>query len=534
MQYKYVYGYLRLSHDDEDKQDESNSIANQRLLIQQYIKGNQEFDGTCIRFCADDGYSGTNYNRPEFQRMMELVKENKPCCLIVKDLSRLGRDTVETQNYIEKVFPFLQIRFIAINDGYDSNDPVSSRKDTEAKFKNLVNGIYPQICSRNIKQVLKKQAEAGKYKGTMPPFGYCFHGNDRTSLFIDKEVSWIVRLIFEERLSGKNYMDIARLLNERNIITPAAYLKKKGFAPVSSEGMALVWTSQILQRILIDPVYTGVVANHKSENRIVAKKSPVKVPREEWICIPNMHEAIISEEEFNQVLSMKRNGKYYRRCEVPRNIFRGKLRCGYCKRMLRVRCEPAMKNISASCKTAKLDSNAKCYKKCFQLSDVEKVVLDVIKQQAALAEDALEKFKELDQTLDIPKIKRQIQSYDEKAGQCLQRKRLLYEQYVSGELTKERFLDEKEKVSQEAVGYKEKTDALQKQIDQAGKKKENSQVLSSFAKYTELECLTYQIVQELVDVIYFYDPGHIEVFLKFRDEYLEILNGLEEVDVEER
>lgn len=527
MRYEYVYGYLRLSHDDEDKQDESNSIANQRLLIQQYIKGNQEFEGACIRFCADDGYSGTNYDRPEFQRMMELVKENTSCCLIVKDLSRLGRDTVETQNYIEKVFPFLQIRFIAINDGYDSNDPVSSRKDTEAKFKNLVNGIYPQICSQNIKQVMKKQAEAGKYKGSMPPFGYCFHGEDRTSLFIDGEVSWIVRLIFDERLSGKNYTDIAKLLNERNIITPAAYLKKKGFVPFSQDGRALVWTRQILQRILINPVYTGAVANHKSENRIVAKKSAVTVPREEWICIPNMHEAIVSEEEFKKVLSMKRQGKHYRHCEVPRNIFRGKLKCGYCKRSPRVRCEPAMRNISIRCKTALCDSNAKCYKKSFQLSEVEKAVLDLIKQQAALADGALKKFKELDQTQDIPRIKKQIRLYEEKTGQCLQKKRELYEQYVSGEVTKERFLDEKEKISQEAAGYKEKTDALQKQISQAEKKKENSQILSSFAKYTELESLTYPIVQELVDVIYFYDPGHIEVFLNFRDEYLVILEELE-------
>lgn len=531
MRYEYVYGYLRLSHDDEDKSDESNSIANQRLLIQQYIMGNQEFEGACIQFCADDGYSGTNYNRPEFQRMMKLVKENTSCCLIVKDLSRLGRDTVETQNYIEKVFPFLQVRFIAINDGYDSNDPVSTRKDTEAKFKNLVNGIYPQICSQNIRQVMKKQAEAGKYKGSMPPFGYCFHGKDRTSLFIDKEVSWIVRLIFDKRLSGKGCTGIARLLNERKIITPAAYLKKKGFAPVSQEGKSSVWTRGILQRILINPVYMGAVANHKSENRIVAKKSAVKLPREEWICIPNMHEAIVSEDEFNKVLSMKRQGKHYGHCEVPRNIFRGKLKCGYCKRSLRVRCEPARKNISASCKTAKLDSNAKCYKKCFQLSDVEKMVIDLIKQQASLAEDALKKFKELDQTMDISKIKKKIQFYEEKTGQCLQKKRELYEQYISGNITKEKFLDEKEKASQEAAGYKEGIDALQTQIGQAEKKKENSQILSSFAKYSELESLTYQIVQELVDVIYFYDPEHIEVVLNFRDEYLEILNGLEEADV---
>lgn len=530
MQYEYVYGYLRLSRDDEDKQDESNSITNQRLLIQQYIEGNQEFEGTTVRFCVDDGYSGTNYNRPGFQRMIGLVKEHTSCCVIVKDLSRMGRDTVETQNYIEKVFPFLQVRFIAINDGYDSNDPVSSRRDTEAKFKNLVNGIYPQICSKKIKQVMKKQAEAGKYKGSMPPFGYCFHGKDKTALFIDKEVAWIVRLIFDERLSGKGCTDIARLLNEKNIMTPAAYLKKKGFALPSQGGKTLVWTVKILQRILFNPVYMGTMANHKSENRIVAKKSAVTVPREEWICVPNMHEAIVSEEEFNKVLSMKRQGKYSKHYEVPRNIFRGKLRCGYCKRILRVRCEPAMRNMSASCKTAKLDSKAKCYKKCFQLSDVEKAVLCLIKQQAALAEDALKKFKELDQTLDIPKIKKKIQFYEEKADQCLQKKREMYEQYISGDITKEKFLDQKEKVSQEAAGYKEKMDTLQKQIREAEKKKESSQRLSSFAKYTELESLTYQIVQELVDVVYFYDPEHIEVVLNFRDEYLEILDGQEEAD----
>ena len=285
---------------------------------------------------------------------------------------------------------------------------------------------------------------------------------------------------------------------------------------------------------MANPVYTGTVANHKSENRIVAKKSAVAVPREEWICVSNMHEAIVSETEFNKVLSMKKQAKYHGHCEIPRNIFRGKLKCGYCKRSLRVRCEPAMKNISARCKTALCDSKAKCYKKNFPLLDVEEAVLDLIKQQAALADDALKKFKELDQTQDISKIKQQIQFYEEKTGQCLQKKRELYEQYVSGEITKESLLDEKEKASQEAAGYKEKMDALKNQIGQIEKRKENSRMLGSFAKYTELESLTYQIVQELVDVIYFYDPGHIEVCLKFRDEYLEILDGSEEVNAGKR
>ena len=192
MRYEFIFGYARLSKDDDDRQDESNSIANQKLMIRQYIQGREEFRGAHVEFCVDDGYSGTNYNRPGFQKMMELVKSREHSLILVKELSRLGRDTVDTQNYIEKVFPFMQVRFIAINDGYDSEDPVTKRKDSEAKFKNLVNGIYPQICSQSIKQVMRKQAESGKYHGGFPPYGYQFKGEDRTALYIDPEAASVV------------------------------------------------------------------------------------------------------------------------------------------------------------------------------------------------------------------------------------------------------------------------------------------------------------------------------------------------------
>ena len=164
-QYDFIFGYARLSDDDDDKKDESNSIKNQKLLIRQYIQSREDLRDAGVEFCVDDGFSGTNYDRPGFQKMMEMVKSRPHSIIIVKDLARLGRDTVDTQNYIEKVFPFMQVRFIAVNDGYDSDDPVARRKDSEAKFKNLVNGIYPQICSQNVKQAMRKQAEAmGLYR----------------------------------------------------------------------------------------------------------------------------------------------------------------------------------------------------------------------------------------------------------------------------------------------------------------------------------------------------------------------------------
>lgn len=529
MLYKFVFGYLRLSREDEERQDESNSITNQRLLIQQYIEGNEEFDGACVQFCADDGYSGTNYSRPEFERMMKLMKENIPCCLIVKDLSRLGRDTVDTQNYIEKVFPFLRVRFIAINDGYDSSDPIGRKKDSEAKFKNLVNGIYPQICSQNIKQVLRKCAEAGKYHGSIPPFGYRFNGTDKTSLLVDEDASWIVRTIYDKRLAGKNYSEIARELNREGIITPAEYLRKKGFSCLNN-GMIPVWERKTVKNILCNPIYTGSSVNHKTENKVVATKSGKSVGRKDWICVPGMHGAIVSQEEFDKVQSMIKTSTYHQPGKLPKSVLSGKLRCGYCKRRMQMRDEKGLKNVKAYCNTTRYSTETQCYKKGADVPDIEKVILDLVRQQAAVADDTVKQVKKLDHGTDISKRKRQMEKYEEKIRQDLLEKMNLYEQYVSGGCPKEKFLEEKEKISRRTEGYREKADALREEIRQAElkKKQDSSPALRNLAKYKELGELSFQIVQELIEVIYFYDPEHIEVIWKCRDEYLEALDGMKE------
>lgn len=340
MQYKYIIGYLRLSQDDEDATDESNSIKNQRLLIQQFIQGNKEFEGAKNVFFTDDGYSGTNFNRPDFKKMLGMVKNQDSCCIIVKDLSRLGRDTIDTQQYIEKIFPFLLVRFIAINDYYDSNDTFATRKDTEVKFKNLVNGIYPQICSQNIKQVMRKQAEMGKYHGPMPPYGYMFKNGDKTVLFLDKEVSGNVRFIFDKRMEGEKYSEIAKMLNEKEIETPTAYLLRKGYTPNNVQFLH-VWNRHMVKRILFNPVYAGIMANHKTEKIELSAKSCTNLPRKEWIYVPDTHEAIVTVDELDKVMAMvaKGNCTYHRREKIPKNIFRGKIKCGYCGRALRVRSE---------------------------------------------------------------------------------------------------------------------------------------------------------------------------------------------------
>lgn len=525
MRYEFIYGYARLSNDDDDRQDESNSIANQKLLIRQYIQSRGEFRGAHVEFCVDDGYSGTNYNRPGFRKMMEKVKNKAHAVILVKDLSRIGRDTVDTQNYIEKVFPFMQVRFIAINDGYDSDDSVTKRKDSEAKFKNLVNGIYPQICSQNVKQVLRKQAEEGKYKGGFPPYGYQFKGESRTSLFIDEEAAQIVRFIFGKRMAGETYTEIARKLNDGNIPTPAEYLRKKGFALYrQGDGMSL-WTANILKKILSNPVYTGTVVNHKTESIVVSKKVGVNIPKENWICIPGMHEAIVSQEQFAGVQHVKKQNAQCRQGKKSQNIFKGKLKCGYCKRPLRIRSDGTLKQTKGYCRT-RYYKETLCYKKGINISDIEKLVLPLVRQQAAIADDTVKRIKELNRGLDLSKMKRQRERQEEKIRQYNVEKMKSYERYTSGEWTKERFLEEKEKISREIDQCREKADALREELDQAEsrKKKEADKNLLSFAKYTELEALSYQIVQELIENIYVYDPEHIEVIWNYRDEYLENLD----------
>lgn len=223
---KYIAIYLRLSDEDRD-QEESNSIRNQRILLRQYIQSKSEFSAFPIKEFIDDGYSGTNFERPDFQRMLKQAKEGKIKVIIVKDLSRLGRDTIETQEYVEKIFPFLGVRVIAVNDKLDTNLPAQNQNDLEIKFKNLINGIYPEMCSKNIKLQKRKIAEKGEFMGNIPIYGYALKPGESSKLLIDQEAATTVTDIFLWFTQGKRLGEIAKILNVKQIDTPATYLGKR-------------------------------------------------------------------------------------------------------------------------------------------------------------------------------------------------------------------------------------------------------------------------------------------------------------------
>ena len=365
--------------------------------------------------------------------MMGLITRRKRICIIIKDLSRLGRDTIETQNYIEKIFPFLGVRFISINDFYDSSQKPSERKDTEIKFKNLINGIYPQICSDNIKKVMRKQAEMGQYHGSIPTYGYCFHDGVHTKLHLDTEAAAIVRGIFDQRLEGKTYADIARDLNKKKL-KHLPYTCKGKAGRGNKEICEISGTEVLVKQILFNPVYAGLTVRRETETRVPSKRECRYIPRENWICVGGRHEAIVTEQELQKVQDMaEKRRKYYGRTPSSENIFSGLIRCGHCGRKMRIRVTYKEKPIY--CGSITTAPNASCYPKKYKQKDLEELVLVMIKQQVAFAEDTIKQLKRANQTLNIPKLRYRKKQYEKKLALSRQEKMVLYEQYAEEEIS---------------------------------------------------------------------------------------------------
>lgn len=521
MQYKYVFAYLRLSSDDIDKDDVSNSIKNQKLLIEYFVKNHDELKDAEIVFFVDDGYSGTNFNRPDFKRMMDRIKHStKSCCIVVKDLARFGRDTITTQNYIEKVFPFLQVRFIAINDYYDSNTSIRDSKDTEVKFKNLINGIYPSICSKNVKQVLRKMGEEGRYWGSIPPYGYLFSDDGNRTLVLDQETAPLVRYIFDRRLAKAGYSEIARELEAKGIPCPYVYLTSKGYACNGKRDIKSLWNRCTIYNIVTNPVYAGVMVNHKTET-ITPSGRCRTIPQNERIYVEGTHEAIVTKAEFEQVAAMiVHNDPPVRRKDNERYLFAGKVRCGYCHRLMRMR--PEYKRPKMTCSNIRMEGS-KCFKNYYYMEQLETLLLKMIRQEAEMADNALKQIKEMNKTVDLSKLRRKKGAYEGRLKTCRRQKMELYEKFALGTLSKESYLAKKQEIIKKESEYKEEAAEIGKKIAkaEADKARENSPRLKAFAKYTELEALSYEIVQELVDTIYFYDPEHIEFVFNYQDDYLD-------------
>lgn len=385
--------YLRLSRDDssteggndrDENKIESNSIRSQRGLIRSFIKrqGNMEIYDTYV----DDGWSGTNFDRPEFKRMMKDMKDGHINCIIVKDLSRLGRDYIEVGRLIQKIFPAFSVRFIALTDHYDSLTADYNETSLVVPIKNFVNDSYARDISSKVRSHQKVKREKGEFIGAFAVYGYKKSKENKNFLEPDEYAADIVRKIFAWKIEGFSNLAIAEKLNGLGILSPMEYKKIQGenFRTGFVTGVHTKWSAVAVKRILVNESYIGTLVQGKEEKVNYKVKKSVKKPEEEWTKVQNAHEAIIAKEDFEIVQDLMQIDIRAGNGEKGAHLYTGILFCGDCREPMirRVNRYKGKEKVSFICATKNKGGN--CTRHTISEENLSKLVLIGLRQQVSL------------------------------------------------------------------------------------------------------------------------------------------------------
>ncbi|MBR1444857.1 MAG: recombinase family protein [Firmicutes bacterium] len=496
-----VAAYIRLSNDDGDFNDikaESESVSNQRTLIKKYIKENTELCNSQYLEFIDDGYSGLNFDRPQFKKMMECAKEGSIDCIVVKDLSRFGRNHIEAGNYLEYIFPFLGIRFISINDNFDSKY-AESAANIEIGFKNIMHEYYSINMGKNIKAAKEIMHKKGLYMCTYPPYGYKRSKENKYKIEIDEDSAKIVRKIFNMRISGMTYTEIAKRLNQENIPSPKVHLNMK----VYNEFKNSFWNLGNVSSIVKNEVYIGNMVYHKSENIKAARG--IKSVRCTPIVKENTHEAIIEKEIFYCANSIRKKSYKKRSSIVKHYLFSGKLKCKVCSHNYAVK---TGKTIYYFCKSRRYLSDLECFEKYIKEDDIIRCVLDEFNK---LVEKNEIKRKILNSAkknkTDHKKI---ITSTEAKVERLKTKKFDLFEKYAAQTLTSEEYTKRNAEFDERIQKFENELARLRQDY-----KKYDHDSSSLFDEYKNIKNIDRETIDKLIDIIIVDSEGNLEIKWKF-------------------
>ncbi|MBZ4653104.1 MAG: putative site-specific recombinase [Peptococcaceae bacterium] len=505
--------YCRLSRDDE-LQGDSNSIKNQKTILQKYADDN---GFTNTEFFVDDGYSGTNFDRPDWQRLISLVEEGRIGTIIVKDMSRLGRDYLKVGYYTEVLFPGSDIRFIAINNNVDS----ANQQDSDfTPFLNIINEWYAKDTSKKIRAVFKSKGESGKPLCTNPPYGYIKDPEDKTRWIVDEEAAKVVREAFRLCMQGYGPSQIAKEFTRRRIMNPTAHARKNGINIPDNRGHDddYVWRGSTIVHMLSRQEYLGHTVNFKTYRKSYKQKKQMKNDPSEWMIFKNTHEAIIEESVF-EVVQRIRDGR--RRLtpmgEMP--LLSGMMFCADCGNKLyqvRGRGWKHEKEYFVCATYRKIKGG--CSSHQIRNAVVEELLLDGIRRVTAFARDCEEEFvemvtkktrSELDKSMrDSRRELEQAQARIAKLDEIIQR---LYEDNIEGKISDERF-------AKMTANYEAEQQTLEKRVTELKsimtEEKESALNVDHFLtlvrKYTDIKELTAEIIREFVEKIYVYKAERID------------------------
>lgn len=500
-----ICAYMRLSDEDRDifgRKVESGSITSQRRLIMEYINRQPEFKGCNVIERCDDGLSGRFFDtRPQFTEMIEMTKKGKINCIIVKDCSRFGRDYVELGDYLEQLFPFLGVRFIAINDHYDSK---TCEGGLDIAFKNLVYDIYSRDLSKKVKESRRQQALQGKYNAGQTLYGYRKMKKDKHKLELDPEAAPVVREIFDMRLAGMGPTEIARNLNDRCIKCASVYKHEKGESTNHLGGFEnMYWNANTVLQLLSNEVYTGAVVSLKTiVDKVTGKQIPK--PKEEWVRVDDMHEAIVTKEEFRQVQEMIQPQK------APSAFKPCHYRCGICGKGLRRR-----NGDDLYCGTGDVISReCECKEVKAKESYLDDLVLRELKSKLKRVMDAEElKLKRNSSKASAVDGLHSLESALESSKRA---KQMLFEKLADRSIDRETFRAKKQEYDDEIAALEQKiSDArmaeqlLQESTDESRSKVETAK------SFLDLKDMTEDAWKTFVEEVIVYPGYRIEIHWSF-------------------
>lgn len=533
-------GYLRLSKEDGDVAGsetlQSNSIENQKEYIEDYIHSKPEIE--IVDFYIDDGCSGVNFDRPDFQRMLQDIKNKKIDCVIVKDLSRLGRNYIEVGKYIERLFPLLGVRFIAINDNFDSADDTAASNNIIIPFKNLINDAYCRDISIKIRSHLEVKRKRGEFIGAFAVYGY-MRGKDKNKLIVDPYAAEIVKEIFGMKMDGMSQQAIADELNSLGILSPAEYKKEQGsgYKTVFQTHSKAKWTAMAVMRVLTNEIYMGTLIQGKESTPNYKVKVREKKPREEWIRVENAHEAIISRADFEIISDIIQKDTRVTAGKRAVSIYSGYLVCADCGcSMVRKKaysgsfeyvyyvCSGNKKN-KDTCSSHRISENALnlAVTKTLQLhlkhlADLQESILYIRKTSCNS-----DKIKMM--VLQSEKIKEDIEKYNHLKLEC-------YEDYKNELITQDEYLLFKEELDNRIEDTK-------KAATELGKKKrmlldgryEKESFMEKFLTSKDIE-LKRSLLVRFISQIYVYEDRRIEIIFRYQDEIEQLVRLVGEIKQE--
>lgn len=502
--------YCRLSRDDE-LQGDSNSIVNQKNILSKYAKENGFKN---MQFIVDDGYSGTNFNRPGWNELLDLIESNKVETIIVKDMSRLGRDYLKVGFYTEVLFVEKNIRFIAINNGIDS----SNQTDSDfTPFLNIINEWYAKDTSKKIRAVMKAKGESGKHLTTRPPFGYMKSPDDKTKWIVDDEAAQVVKMIFDLCLEGYGTSQIARILKDKKILTPSSYWNSKGQAFKCSEN-PYNWYADTVARIIEKKEYLGHTVNFKTYKQSYKSKKKCTNSEEKQLVFESTHEAIIDADTWERVQELRKNKRRPSKTGKT-NMFSGIAYCADCGQKLYYCTSNYFESRQDHfvCSTSRKGKEY-CSTHFIRAVVLEKGVLAHLKYVIGYVANYEKQFREIMGARQKAEVKKEISAKKKLLAKCENRinelDRLfknIYEDKTKGILSENRFqmlADDYEKEQQE---LKLKIVSLSAEISETEEQSDNlERFISKIHKYLDLQELTPTILNDMVKRVYVHAPQTID------------------------